>query len=298
MHRPESNNENNKKPSRGQALGVALLASCAASLAAAAETSASAGVSPWVGLLSGLLLLLLIVLMVMRTRFRQALLSARKTAAEAQQQLRGMVAAELLEQQSSETQQQLRAQQQETEAARREAEKALAALREEHAQVAHEHAQAQEDVAKARRYLREDMTAGLGQVRHTVEELRKLSETVERWNEGMKTILTHNQRMQKQIAEFKNIVGQIAILSLNAAIEAARAGEHGRGFAVVADEVRNLSTSANHLNEEYRKGLEKNALITTLAFQDVQASGQMLVTAIHGVLAQIGNLQNTIDRDA
>src|SRR5690606_797565 len=107
-------------------------------------------------------------------------------------------------------------------------------------------------------------------------------------------IMAHNKNMQKQIADFKGIVGQIGILSLNAAIEAARAGEHGRGFAVVADEVRSLSMRAQSLNEDYRNSLNKNALIATLAFQDVQAGGKMIVTAIHGVQAQVSSLNSTL----
>lgn len=131
-------------------------------------------------------------------------------------------------------------------------------------------------------------------VKNAVQELLDITETIERWHEGMTDIMVHNKNMQKQIGDFKSIVGQIGILSLNAAIEAARAGEHGRGFAVVADEVRKLSMRAQNLNEDYRTNLNKNALIATLAFQDVQAGGKMIVTAIHSVQSQINTLNNTL----
>jgi len=134
----------------------------------------------------------------------------------------------------------------------------------------------------------------MDQLRATVQELLNITTTIERWHEGMNGIMVHNKIMQKQIGDFKNIVGQIAILSLNAAIEAARAGESGRGFAVVADEVRKLSTSAHSLNEDYRTNLDKNALIATLAFQDIQAGGNMIMTAVHGVQSQIGSLDQSL----
>ncbi len=133
------------------------------------------------------------------------------------------------------------------------------------------------------------------QVSSAVQELMDVTDTIERWHEGMNDIMDHNKKMQKQIDDFKGIVGQISILSLNAAIEAARAGEHGRGFAVVADEVRKLSMSAQGLNEDYLSNLNKNALIATMAFQDVQAGGKMIMTAIHGVQSQISQLRNALE---
>jgi methyl-accepting chemotaxis protein len=141
------------------------------------------------------------------------------------------------------------------------------------------------------------MQQEIDRINTSVQDLLNISETIERWHTGMTDIMVHNKNMQKQIVDFKGIVGQIGILSLNAAIEAARAGEHGRGFAVVADEVRKLSMRAQGLNEEYRSNLNKNALIATLAFQDVQAGGKMIVNAIHGVQAQIDSLQRSMRVD-
>lgn len=144
-------------------------------------------------------------------------------------------------------------------------------------------------------YTHQQLEQQINVVKTAVQELLDITETIERWHEGMTDIMVHNKNMQKQIGDFKSIVGQIGILSLNAAIEAARAGEHGRGFAVVADEVRKLSMRAQNLNEDYRTNLNKNALIATLAFQDVQAGGKMIVTAIHSVQSQINTLNNTLE---
>jgi methyl-accepting chemotaxis protein len=83
------------------------------------------------------------------------------------------------------------------------------------------------------------------------------------------------------------------MLSLNAAIEAARAGDNGRGFAVVAEEVRKLAHSSEGLSREYSKNLYRNDLITTSTFQDIQAGGKMITSALVSidVLSQSLNQQ-------
>jgi len=66
-----------------------------------------------------------------------------------------------------------------------------------------------------------------GVARHTLENMRKVTGTME--------------NIREVVQEIEYIADQTNLLALNASIEAARAGEHGRGFAVVADEVRKLS---------------------------------------------------------
>lgn len=242
-----------------------------------------------------LLLILGVVFWVLRSRHAQALAALQRQLDDSEALRRTMLMPEVLE----EHQQQSREQ--------------LAVL--EHAQVQHQQQAAQELDALAQEYQHtrqaleqeiaqlkgarqtslNEMANRLNLVEKAVQELLDITATIDRWHEGMNGIMVHNKIMQKQIGDFKGIVGQIAILSLNAAIEAARAGESGRGFAVVADEVRKLSTSAETLNEDYRTNLNKNALIATLAFQDVQAGGNMIVTAIHGVQSQISNLGNVLE---
>ena len=84
------------------------------------------------------------------------------------------------------------------------------------------------------------------------------------------------------------------MLALNAAIEAARAGEAGRGFAVVADGVRVLADISTRLAQEYKRNLDKNDLVTTTTFQDMQASGNMIRTAVFGLRSTTDNIRSTI----
>lgn len=123
-----------------------------------------------------------------------------------------------------------------------------------------------------------------------VSELLEILDTINRWDDEMTKLMEHNGYMQEQNMEFAGIVKQIIILALNASIEAARAGEAGRGFAVVADEVKTLATRSGGLSDNYKENLHKNDLITTATFQDIQASGKMILTSIHAMESKINNL--------
>jgi methyl-accepting chemotaxis protein len=100
--------------------------------------------------------------------------------------------------------------------------------------------------------------------------------------------------MSEQNGQFYNIVKQIVILALNAAIEAARAGEYGRGFAVVADEVRALALRSQELSDSYRENLYKNDILTTSTFQDIQASGKMIMTELSTAQGQVDKCLNRV----
>jgi len=129
-------------------------------------------------------------------------------------------------------------------------------------------------------------------LRTEVDEMLKIISAMNRWDDEMTNLMSHNSTMQRQNQQFAGIVKQIIILALNASIEAARAGEAGRGFAVVADEVKTLATRSGGLSESYRENLYKNDLITTATFQDIQASGKMIFTAIHALDAKLQRLSN------
>jgi hypothetical protein len=118
------------------------------------------------------------------------------------------------------------------------------------------------------------------QLKQEMTQLLQVVSTFDRWNQTMATLMAHNQHMRQQTVELAGVVRQIIVLALNASIEAARAGEAGRGFAVVADEVKKLATQSGSVSESYESNLHKNDLITTAAFQDIQATGKMLISNV------------------
>lgn len=121
--------------------------------------------------------------------------------------------------------------------------------------------------------------------------LKDLLLTFERWNLELNSLIEHNKMMQAQNEDFSTIVKQTIILALNASIEAARAGEYGRGFSVVADEVRSLAVKSEDLNNEYKSHLSKNEVITISTFQDIQASSQLILTAINNFSSRLNQIQ-------
>lgn len=123
-----------------------------------------------------------------------------------------------------------------------------------------------------------------------VAGLLTILSTLNRWDDEMSKLMQQNTYMLNQNREFSDIVKQTVILALNASIEAARAGEAGRGFAVVADEVRSLATRAEGFSANYRDSLYKNDLVTTATFQDIQASGKMILTAVHALDSRLKKL--------
>lgn len=142
--------------------------------------------------------------------------------------------------------------------------------------------------------VRAELTADQASLQRDIELLLGIVRTVERWHDEMQTILGNNRELKEQNEEFARIVKNVVMLALNAAIEAARAGEHGRGFAVVADGVRDLALTSAKLSQDYKCNLDKNDLITTTTFQDMQASGNMIRTAVFGIRAKAEKIQSTI----
>ena len=171
----------------------------------------------------------------------------------------------------------------ETEAAHDESRRAQEAMRRE----AEERIQRLENLIAQQQSNTESCKAGL---QKDVTGLLTLLSTLHRWDDEMTKLMQQNMFMKQQNSEFGGIVKQVIILALNAAIEAARAGEAGRGFAVVADEVKMLATRADEFSNKYRESLHKNDLVATATFQDIQASGKMILTAVHALEGKLSKL--------
>ncbi|WP_247735553.1 methyl-accepting chemotaxis protein [Thauera aromatica] len=144
------------------------------------------------------------------------------------------------------------------------------------------------------RSLKADLSEQVEKLAGEAAQLRNLAVTFEHWHDEMNSLMAQNREMHRQNDEFSSIVRQVVILSLNAAIEAARAGESGRGFAVVANEVRALAIRSEALSKDYSLSLHKNDLTTTATFQEIQADGKMIMSAISSLDALIGRLQKRL----
>ncbi|MBN3762581.1 methyl-accepting chemotaxis protein [Burkholderia sp. Ac-20365] len=126
--------------------------------------------------------------------------------------------------------------------------------------------------------------------------LRHLSATFERWHEQMISLMAQNHDMHNKNNELSSIVRHVLIVSLNASIEAARAGTAGRGFSIVASEVRALAARSQELSKSYHDSLNRNDLITTATFQDIQAGGKMIAASLASVEALAGQIQSRLEQ--
>lgn len=152
-----------------------------------------------------------------------------------------------------------------------------------------------EDAAALRQQFQSELMSMVNELADEAARFRNLAVTFEHWHEEMSSLIEQNENMRAKNREFAAIVKHVVLVALNASIEAARAGEAGRGFSVVADQVKGLADRSGLLSTEYGHSLHKNDLITTVTFQDIQASGKMMMAAISGVDAKIHKLRSTIN---
>ena len=153
------------------------------------------------------------------------------------------------------------------------------------------------DCEQSQRLLEQTVSEHKARVAHCKAEIKKdvtdlltILSTFERWNDGMSKLVQANNVMQQRNSDFAEIVQQIIILALNATIEAARVGEAGRGFAVVASEVKSLASRSEGFSAGYKDTLHKSDAVTIATFQDIQASGKMILTAVHALNVKVDQL--------
>jgi chromosome segregation ATPase len=150
------------------------------------------------------------------------------------------------------------------------------------------------DAAQARR---DDLLAHAKKIEGEAARLKQFAATFERWHEQMISLMAQNHDMHSKNHELARIVNHVLMVSLNASIEAARAGAAGRGFSIVAGEVRALATRSQELSKSYRDSLDRNDLVTTATFQDIQAGGKMITAALGSVEALAHQLESKLERD-
>ncbi|MGG1944042.1 methyl-accepting chemotaxis protein [Trinickia sp. NRRL B-1857] len=180
----------------------------------------------------------------------------------------------------------------------------LAALAGENGRLTDTLARESEQLGEARAALesaqahREDLLAHAKKIEEQAARLKQFSVTFERWHEQMISLMSQNQDMHNKNHELARIVNHVLMVSLNASIEAARAGAAGRGFSIVAGEVRALATRSQELSKSYRDSLDRNDLVTTATFQDIQAGGKMITAALASVEALAAQFESKLGRKA
>ncbi len=147
------------------------------------------------------------------------------------------------------------------------------------------------DAVQARR---DDWVAHAKKIEGEAARLKQFGASFERWHEQMISLMSQNHDMHSKNHELARIVNHVLMVSLNASIEAARAGAAGRGFSIVAGEVRALATRSQELSKSYRDSLDRNDLVTTATFQDIQAGGKMITAALGSVEALAQQFQSKL----
>jgi hypothetical protein len=124
-----------------------------------------------------------------------------------------------------------------------------------------------------------------------IGSLEGLSELTERWHDQMRVVLKNNAQLKDQLESFEVLFKNFNVVAINASISAAKAGEAGKGFAVVAKFVRELAAQTALEASTYMKLVDHNSLITVRTFQEIQASGSLIKTAMFSLRSGLDRLR-------
>ena len=145
-----------------------------------------------------------------------------------------------------------------------------------------------EDGVTDDRFRTVDRSGSAETLQKTMESARSASEYAQQAQTAVESSHNHTPEIHASMAQVRELVGRMSMLSLNATIEAANAGEAGKGFHFVASEVKKLAndtavcvkalesrlsdsqTSIDAASETLRKTLEEqDRIIASTTSEDI-----------------------------
>lgn len=108
-------------------------------------------------------------------------------------------------------------------------------------------------VSESGRAVVEKAVAGMGAVKHKVEEIAR----------NVRALSGDIQRIEDIMGTMNDFSDQSNLLAINAAIEAARAGEQGKSFAVVVESIKKLANQSRQATDQVRSTLDAIRAATT-----------------------------------
>ena len=131
-----------------------------------------------------------------------------------------------------------------------------------------------------------------------------VAESIERINkqlEGMQTIIqdlnVNSETISNITDSIREVVDQIALLSLNAQIEAARAGEHGKGFAVIAQNIARLSDESKQASITIQELISQIVVLIRNTVQQSTTTGRLIqesFTRTANLISNFNQIQNSL----
>ena len=97
------------------------------------------------------------------------------------------------------------------------------------------------DVSNVANITSSDVTEGVAQIEHNVQQLHEIFDANQQTIEGIKNLSEKIESIWDIVTLINNVADQAKIIAFNAELEASTAGEAGKSFRIVANEIRRLS---------------------------------------------------------